>query len=246
MTYEQLQALPNVSGKELGEATDFDPAMILVAAEADASTERIIDYLANRAQLPIEVVTFTYAKLDDGREIVARFVLSPEAVVPPTNNRKPRMNVSDEFEVARKRGVMAFAQILHQVNTKLGWPPQPLRRNGGTIRYWVRTPEGGKVSFGMNVGGKKIGSPDGVLDVWLRPDTIALMCGKPVDEVWEKLRQFPVAKEYAKSIFIRIRDDQTAAQLFSVLEEWDSLVPAANENEEIPQDEPDDDDGAGA
>ncbi len=51
MKVEELKALANVSISELDDVTQMEPEMILVAAQADESAERIVDYLASKADL---------------------------------------------------------------------------------------------------------------------------------------------------------------------------------------------------
>ena len=78
MTVEELQALSNVESSKTTSIIDVDPAMIIVAAEADQSVDRIVEYLSSKAQLPLEVVTFTYASMANGKEIIARSILTPD------------------------------------------------------------------------------------------------------------------------------------------------------------------------
>ncbi|MGA7339683.1 MAG: endonuclease NucS domain-containing protein [Terracidiphilus sp.] len=232
---DALQRLPNVKAAdtELSDINEFDPAMILVAAETDEATERIVQYLASKAKLPIEVVTFAYATLDDGREIIARSILIPETQPSASDLLATRLTKADLLKIAKDRGVLSFVETLYQVNAKLSWPEELLGRNGGTVRFWVRSPDGsGRVMFGMNVGGEKLGSPMGALDVWLRPEIAAEYSGLALEHVQEQIRQFHVAKETEKNLFVRVQDDASAAKLYSLLEEWDSTAgsepPAAS------------------
>ncbi len=231
---EQLRNLPNVSAIGLAEVTDFDPAMIIVAAEADEPVERIVDYLTSRAQLPIEVVTFTYSTLDDGREIIARQILIPET---PANESTgtARISRAELFSIARGREVLTLVEALHKV-TALGWPDQRFRNNGGTTRYWVTSPEGnGRVLFGINIGGERLSSPPGTLDVWLNLDVVAKYSETSVESVLELLSSFRVLNQSNKRIDIRISDQGGANALYALLQKWDSTSAEFRAKQEAEQ-----------
>jgi hypothetical protein len=222
MNLEQLHSLPNMNAEALSEVTNFDPALILVAADADEAVERIVEYLASKAHLPIEVVTFTYAMFDDKREIIARSILIPETSAvasSPTN----QISQSELFTIAEERKVLNSVETLHQV-TKLGWSGEMFRSNGGKIRYWVTTPDGGwRVLFGMNIGGEKQASPEGALDVWLRPEIIAAYSELPPESIMEQLSQFNIINQTTTRVEVRIVDQRDATKLYDLLKKWDSF-----------------------
>ncbi len=173
MTVEQLRGLPNVNASEIDRITKSEPAMVLVAAEADESAERIVDYLASKADLKIEVVTFTYATLKDGQEVLARSILTPTAAVPASREASNKITREELFRIADERQVLRFLETLHKFS-ELGWTVEMFRNNGGQLRYWVRLPGDGswRVLFGMYVGGEKFSTPEGQLDIWIRPEAV--------------------------------------------------------------------------
>jgi hypothetical protein len=221
MSIEQLHSLANVSAADLGEVTDFDPAMIVVAAEADEAVERIVEYLASKAQLPIDFVTFTYATLDDGREIIARSILIPEKPVTGSTSTS-QITWSELSVIAEERMVSKLVETLSQV-ASLGWFAEMHRRNGGTIIYWIALPTGGnRVLFGMNIGGEKYDSPEGTLDVWCRPEVVAEYTGLPLGSVQEQLGTFTAINQTDERIYIRLQDQASATDLYELLKKWDA------------------------
>lgn len=236
MNIDQLSGLRNISASELSEVTDFDPVMILVAADADEAVERIVGYLASKAQLAIEVVTFTYVAFEDGREIIARSILIPEKV---STQEKTEATVSNLLAVAFQRKVLPLVEELRHVTTTLDWGEQPVHVNGGSFRYWIG-PEGkGRLAFGINVGGKKLGSPEGALDIWVWPEICADYSANSIEQVWKDLHQFKTLKESNKRFFTRIHDEQTARRFFALLSKWESdsaekgAKPEERRNEEV-------------
>lgn len=223
MSLEQLRGLANFDGTEIGQVTDLDPAMILVAAEADESAERIVEYLASKSQLLIEIVTFTYATLDDGREILARSLLIPEPTASTTNKASPKITREELFSIAESRGVLSYVEKLHQF-TKMGWTVEMFRTSGGKIRYWVKLPTGGwRVLFGVYVEGEIFNSPKGELDVWVRPEAVAEFNGMISDDIIKQIRQFKIKHETPSAITVCLSDEVTASKLYDVLQGWISM-----------------------
>ncbi len=87
-------------GEELPDSVNDAHRMLIVAANIDPSSERIIKYLSNAYGVNINAVTFHYFKADDGREFIARvFLIDPEEVEDRTRVRSPpnrRPNLSHE------------------------------------------------------------------------------------------------------------------------------------------------------
>ena len=106
MTVEEVQALNNVDATKAKNIIDTDPAMIVVAAEADQSVDRIVEYLASKAQLPLEVVTFTYATMPGGKEIIARSILTPDPLPGSTVSKNAaKVTLAELLTIAEERGV---------------------------------------------------------------------------------------------------------------------------------------------
>jgi hypothetical protein len=223
MTIEEVQALSNVDAAKTKNIIDVDPAMIIVAAEADQSVDRIVEYLASKAQLPLEVVTFTYATMPSGNEIIARSILTPDPLPGSTVSKNAaKIKIAELLTIAEERGVLEMVQALHKV-VGLGWTLEMLRRSGGLIRYWVKLPTGGwRVIFGMYVGGEKFNSPKGQLDVWVRPEAVTEFTGIPPEEIKNQLKLFMIHHETETTAILRIGDAESAAKLYALLQQWDT------------------------
>ena len=194
--------------------------MILVAADADEAVERIVGYLASKAELAIEVVTFTYVTLEVGREVIARSILVPEKTSAQSEN--VQTTFSSLLKVAAQRNVLSLVKELRHAATTLGWGEQPVYVNGGSFRYWIGPEGNGRLAFGINVGGKKHNSPEGTLDVWVWPEICADYSANAIEQVWKDLHQFQTLKESNKKFFTRIYDKQTAQRFFALLSRWNS------------------------
>jgi len=87
-------------GEDLPDSVNDAHRMLIVAANIDPSSERIIKYLSNTYGVDINAVTFHYFKADDGKEFIARvFLIDPEEVEDRTRVRGPskrRPNLSHE------------------------------------------------------------------------------------------------------------------------------------------------------
>lgn len=231
MDPQELLGLEKIKVEDLKEIVDFDPIMIVVAAEADDATERIVSYLASRAELPIEVVNFTYAKLHDGQEILARLISSPDT---PLANKAVKPQSQLEFaKLAEEQGTQKLVEILRSIKL-LDWREHAIKRGGGTLRYWIGTPDGDKVVFAINVGGGRWHPPQGSLDVKLYPEVLSDSSNLSIEDVWEQLRTFPVHKESNKGIVLRFSDGPTVERLLKWLQDWDKVrfhIASAQEDE---------------
>ena len=218
---DQLRNLPNVKTAELEEIKELDPGMILVAEEADEAVQRIVEYLASKAQLPIEIVTFTYAVSSNGPEVIARSVLVPET--PPQKEQMSAKSLPQLLQVASDRKVVAFVNILRKV-ISLGWYEEILDNNGGTARYWITIAspldDKYKVLFGINIGGTKWTSPEGTLDVWIRQKIASSYSQTTIQDVSTLLHEFNPFNETEGTIWFRILDETGATRLLTILDSW--------------------------
>jgi hypothetical protein len=231
MSLEEIRALPNVSTSEMDDVVDSDPAMILVAAEADEAAERIVDYLASKAQLLIEVVTFTYAALAGGEEIIARSILTPDP--PLAGSSKPTTKVTTEqlLQIADQSALLPLVQQLDALSA-LGLSVERFSTSGGKMRYWVKlSGDGGwRVLFGIYIGSEKHSTPEGSLDVWIRPETVMGLIGATAESVLEPLHQFEVVYQSQVSIVVRVHNEHEAVNLAELLRKWSTAakpVPSA-------------------
>jgi hypothetical protein len=195
--------------------------MILVAAQADESAERIVDYLSSKANLQIEVVTFTYATLGDGQEILARSIITPDPPTPALTKPAAKITRDELFGVAEERQVLGFVETLNKV-TELGWFVEMFSISGGQIRYWVKLPadDTWRVLFGMYVGGEKFSTPRAQLDIWVRPKIVVQFSGVTIESVVGELRRFEIVNETNTAIVLRLKDQQAVSALDALLHMW--------------------------
>ncbi|MGZ3356034.1 MAG: hypothetical protein ACXVBO_14415 [Isosphaeraceae bacterium] len=89
-------ALKDRFGETVSEESNTSHRLIIVAAELDASTERIVDYLADY-DVPINVVMFRYLK-DQGAEYLARsWLISPTETESRVSRKKRPWNGRDFY-----------------------------------------------------------------------------------------------------------------------------------------------------
>lgn len=224
MSAEQLRSLVRVDAGKIRDGDPFDPAMIVVAADADQAVERIVKYLADKTKLPLEVVTFTYATMSNGKEIIGRSILTPEGSIGPRNTeRAARLTIPEMLRVAEGRGVLDSFRTLHEMEAQ-GWYPEMFDLNGGQIRFWVKLSSGSwRVLFGMYVGSEKYDSPRGDLDVWVRPEVASEFSGLKLEEVQNELRTFKLHRETQFNAVLRIGRPEDASQLRELFLQWTTL-----------------------
>lgn len=98
-------------GHDLPESVNTDHRLVIVAAEIDPSSERIIEYLSTRHGVSINAATFQYFCEPDGRELLTRvFLLEPEDVdyrarTKADSKRAPNLTYEQLEEVAEAAGV---------------------------------------------------------------------------------------------------------------------------------------------
>ncbi len=188
--------------------------ILLVAARLDTSAERIINYLAERYEVNINVAFFNYSKLSNGREILIRSMLVPDAVV-GTAARHKRPSEADLMAIASERNTIPLVEICRRM--KSTWGEEAQNTSGGSFRYWLVKPGGGyKMVFGINVSGKLANPPQGQLDVWVRTDGLAAGTGVSKKDVRERLSRLskPFKTEFMDFI-IRLKSTEEADQLVS-------------------------------
>ena len=94
--------------RELPEALNTNHRSIIVAEELDASTKRIIDYLADQ-NVPLNLLTVQHFQADDGRRMLARvYLVDPEvAVARSRSHSRPKSykTVSELQAMADETGI---------------------------------------------------------------------------------------------------------------------------------------------
>lgn len=124
--------------------------LTIVASELDAATERIIEYLADEYDVPVNAVRFTYYE-DDGREYIGRTWLidSQDTPEPPSkreswNGREFYVsfghNIPHSWEDARHHGFISGGQG--------EWYSRTLDQLFVGARIFVHVPQHGYVGIG--------------------------------------------------------------------------------------------------
>src|SRR4051812_32157178 len=116
---DALRDLTNVNKEKVQDPIQGDPELILVAADLDPAAERITSYLASKG-IGISTVSFSYAVLEDGREVVARTVNTPVTDKAKTEGGG-RISGHDLLMIASDRGILSKVEILRGVVAKLDW-----------------------------------------------------------------------------------------------------------------------------
>lgn len=112
------QAFQTKFDKIFPEIINSQHKILIVASEIDPSTERIISYLSETYQVPINVAKFNYFN-NNGRELLARkFLVDPNQVQePPTSklSRKTNLTYEELEEIAKKNGVDKIYKLVSKV-----------------------------------------------------------------------------------------------------------------------------------
>lgn len=104
-------AFSNKFGIELPDTLNERHKILIVAAEVDESSERIIKYLSDQHGVDINAITFQCFKDADGKEYLARaFLIEPTEVEQSKqrkdpNARRPNLTFAQLEEIAKERGV---------------------------------------------------------------------------------------------------------------------------------------------
>jgi hypothetical protein len=196
--------------------------ILLVAARLDASAERIINYLAERAGLDINAVFISFAKLSDGQEILIRSVLVAEETAGRLHTAgKKRPSDAALMAMAGERNTVDLVNICREL--KGVWREQRTDTADGSFRYWADKPDGGpKMVFGVNVAGGLNNPPHGQLDVWVRPDALSEVASVSENSIRQRLSKIvPPFKASVMDFVLRLKSLEEAKRL---IEELKSLM----------------------
>ena len=164
--------------------------IVLVAPRLDASAERIIIYLSEQCRVQINAVFFQYARLSEGKEILARAMRVAEESSPqPKKSKEP---TTDELiTMAAQHGTEELLKICRTASD--WWFEEPVSTFDGAFRYWGTSGAGqDRMVFGVNIGAKAK-PPHGQLDVWIPASSVAEVTGKLESEVRAALGKQPIA-----------------------------------------------------
>lgn len=98
-------------GEPVPEVLNEQHKMIIVAAEIDSDSERIINYLSDSYGVSINAASFQYFKDTGGRELLARvFLIEPSEVeykskTKSSSKRRPPLSFEELREIANTQGV---------------------------------------------------------------------------------------------------------------------------------------------
>ena len=110
------QAFRNRFGTDVPETLNGDHRMLVVGAQIDESSERIIKYLSDKHGVNINAATFQYFRAPDGAEFLARvFLIEPSAVelhsrTKGTSKRRPNLTYGELGQLAEESGVQELYQ----------------------------------------------------------------------------------------------------------------------------------------
>ena len=108
---------------EFPDILNYQHNIIIVAAQIDSSSERIIKYLSETYGVRINVATFQYFCDSSGRELVARKFLM-EAEIKPVNisKRNPNLTMEELVEIADSNEVGKVYRLLYdEIIPKIFW-----------------------------------------------------------------------------------------------------------------------------
>jgi Endonuclease NucS len=204
---------PAESGLELDSSNH---RIVLVAARLDASAERIISYLSERHGVEINAVFFTYAKLSDGKEVVARTALiADEGVRIRAAGEAPKRPSRDELRSAAESH--GAAQLFDECRAvgKL-WREERVAGFDGSLVYWADN----KTVFGI-VASARFSPPPGSLDVWINKNLSAAL-NLTLETIRVELQQrgLTVREEWADKLWLRLSNIEQARSLVAQLRQW--------------------------
>ncbi|MEH2379621.1 MAG: hypothetical protein V7K27_12180 [Nostoc sp.] len=111
------QAFQTKFDKIFPEIINSQHKILIVASEIDPSTERIISYLSETYQVPINVAKFNYFN-NNGHELLARkFLVDPNQVkenIASKSSRKNNLTYKELEETAENNGVNRIYKLVYQ------------------------------------------------------------------------------------------------------------------------------------
>lgn len=115
-------------GEPLPEILNEQHKMLIVAAEVDSDSERIINYLSDSYGVSINAASFQYFQDSNGRELLARvFLIQPSEVeykskTRTASKRRPPLSLEELQEIANAQGVgELFDQLAHALDNQFDY-----------------------------------------------------------------------------------------------------------------------------
>ena len=159
--------------------------ILLVAARLDVSAERIINYLAERYGVDINAAFFTYSRLSDGKEVLARSMLVPDGTRRESRVRK-QLSVAASLSVAAERKVLPLVEVCRKIRDF--WQETRGPQFGGSFLYWATHASGARKSVFGIIPLDKYGTPTGQLDVHVNVKNLSDITGISEDAIRETLK----------------------------------------------------------
>lgn len=127
-----LEALLEQRGRSLEEGVDERDILIyVVGTGTDAGLERMVDYLAERADLAVRVVSFEAFRSQDGQVVLAREIHESGPAAPGVDQRvaRPSVTLEQVLALADANGVGQVARTLTEAAVEVGFYSRPYARS---------------------------------------------------------------------------------------------------------------------
>jgi hypothetical protein len=206
---------------ELPELNCQNHRILLIAARLDASAERIIEYLSERYGVEINAAFFTYSKLNDGKEILARTMLVADDVRPKRGRGARTIPATKELlTTADERQVLPILEVCREAGDL--WREECGSSYGGSFIFWTKTTSGKNRSvFGVVPGGNNW-APVGQLVVWIPTKNLSEITDVEQAAIRQLLtEQFQVFDQWKSGeCWVRLRTAEEAKVLLGQFKAW--------------------------
>ena len=118
--------------------------IILAAPRLDGPAEQIVNYLNERHGVDINAVFFSYARLKDGQEVIARTVLVPDETQQVRVGRLAP-SVAELLKMAELRQTSDMVNVCRQAASFL--KEESAKAYGKSLRYWAKGASGEPCGF---------------------------------------------------------------------------------------------------
>ena len=200
--------------------------IILAAPRLDGPAEQIVNYLNERHGVDINAVFFSYARLKDGQEVIARTVLVPDETQQVRAGRRTT-SVAELLEMSEQRRTSDMVKICRQAAGFL--KEEAAGTYGKSFRYWAKGPQGSRMVFGVNVSGERLNAPPAHLDAWIPSMGLSEVAGMTVESIRDVINQrHPVQHSTDFDLVVRIDSVEQAQTLINELKGWVSANPHAS------------------
>ena len=169
-----------------------------------------MNYLNERHGLAINInaVFFSYARLKDGQEVIARTVLVPDETQKVRTGRRTT-SVAELLDISEQRRTSDMVKICRQAAGFLR--EQAAGTYGKSFRYWAKGPQGNRMVFGVNVSGERLNAPPANLDVWIPSMGLSEVAGMTEESIRDAINQrHPVQHSTDFDLVLKIQSVEQA------------------------------------